>query len=298
MVLKKFIGWIIGWIKNQLRSDIKLKKAGISYVELEKKTKELEKLIEHMSAENEEIQLAFFRNIYHEIRTPMNSILGFSSLLHNENLTAEKRSVYTDQVWKSSVVFLQLIDDLVEASLLEARKTQLEPVWFPMNEMLQELYQASNRHRHIMDKTNIVLLLNKSSFTENIYAETDRKKLLQMLECLITDCVMGMDRGIVEIGYRPILNNGLSFFIKTSCPGNGEPENEHVVRRVSMGSSNYGLQLRKRVADRLIGLFGCHLKTEHNSSGGYTLRIVISPVNTSNTQIITECKSNNKKIAI
>jgi len=198
MIYKKFIGWILRWIELQKAGIETSKKGNIPYAELEKKTKDLEKLIQHMSAENEEIKTAFFRNIYHEIRTPMNSILGFSSLLHNENLTAEKRNLYTDQVWKSSVVFLQFIDDLVEASMLETQKTVLDPVCFPVNDMLHELYQACNRHRHIMERNNVALLLNTVSFSENIHAEADRKRLLQMLEYIVTDCMAGMEKGIIE----------------------------------------------------------------------------------------------------
>ena len=298
MIFRKFIGWIISWLNLQVSMNEKSQKGNTSYVELQQKIQALEKLIEHMSAENEEIQTAFFRNIYHEIRTPMNSILGFSSLLHNENLTAEKRNIYSDQVWKSSMVFLQFIDDLVEASQLETQKTVLEPCWFTVHEMLQEAYQACNRHRHIMEKTNIAFLLNKSNFLQKIYAETDRKRLLQMIEYILTDCLTGMERGIIELGYKPILNNGLSFYIKVSHYDKKGKDDEPVIRRVGLASGNYGLQLRKRIADRLIALFGGTVATEHNNAGGYTKRIVISAINVSNNETVTECKSNKKRIAI
>ena len=157
-------------------------------------------------------------------------------------------------MWKSSVVFLQFIDDLVEASMLETQKTVLESVWFPVNDMLQELYQACNRHRHIMDKNNIALLLNKSNFPENIHAETDRKRLLQMIEYFITDCMAGMEKGIIELGYKPILNGGLSFTIKTRPHKRKDATEENEVRRVGISSGKYGSHLRKRIADKLIAL--------------------------------------------
>ncbi|MBP1669149.1 MAG: hypothetical protein H6Q21_1515 [Bacteroidetes bacterium] len=298
MILKKFIGWILRWINLQKAGIVTSKKGNIPYAELEKKIKDLEKLIQHMSTENEEIKTAFFRNIYHEIRTPMNSILGFSSLLHNENLTAEKRNIYTDQVWKSSVVFLQFIDDLVEASMLETQKTVLDPVWFPVNEMLIELYQACNRHRHIMDRNSVALLLNKVNFSENIHAEADRKRLLQMLEYIVTDCMAGMEKGIIELGYKPVLNGGLCFTITTSAHKRKDETAENEVKRVGIPSGKYGSHLRKRIADQLIFLFGGEITSEAEKSGRNTMRIVISPVSLSHNELVTKTNPNDKKIAI
>jgi hypothetical protein len=298
MIFRKFIGWILRWIDLQKAGIGTSKKGSLPYAELEKKTKDLEKLIQHMSAENEEIKTAFFRNIYHEIRTPLNSILGFSSLLHNENLTAEKRNLYTDQVWKSSVVFLQFIDDLVEASMLETQKTVLDPVWFPVNDMLHEVYQACNRHRHIMDKNSVALLLNKINFSENIHAETDRKRLLQMLECVITDCMAGIEKGIIELGYKPILNGGLCFTITSKSRKRKEETEENEVKRVGISSGKYGSHLRKQIADQLILLFGGEITTETEKSGRWTMRIIISPVSLSKNELVTKSKPNDKKIAI
>jgi hypothetical protein len=298
MLFRKFIGWILRWIDLQQAGIKASKKDHIPYAELQKKTKDLEKLIQHMSAENEEIKTAFFRNIYHEIRTPMNSILGFSSLLHNDNLTTEKRNIYTDQVWKSSVIFLRFIDDLVEASMLETQKTVLESTWFPVNDMLQELYQSCNRHRHIMDKNSIALLLNKSGFQENIHAETDRKRLIQLIEYTVTDCMEGMDKGIIELAYKPILNGGLCFTIKITPRKRNHATEENEVRQVAISGGKYGSQLRKRSAEKLIALLGGEITAETEKTGGCTMRIVICPISIRNDELITNSRTNSNKIAI
>jgi len=298
MIFRKFIVWILRWVDLQERGMEATNVDKVSYAELQKKMKDLEKLIQHMSAENEEIKTAFFRNIYHEIRTPLNSILGFSSLLHNENLTADKRNIYTDQVWKSSVVFLQFIDDLVEASILESQNPVLESMWFPVNDMLQELYHSCNRHRHTMDKNNIVLLLNKSNFAQNIHAETDRKRLIQMIEYFVTDYIAGMEKGIIEMGYKPTLNGGLSFTIKTIPHKPKDANEENEVRQFGISSGKYSSQLRKRLAERLIALFEGEFTTQAENTGGCTLRIVISPISLRNHELNSKSNTDDKKIAI
>jgi light-regulated signal transduction histidine kinase (bacteriophytochrome) len=298
MIFKKFIGWIIGWIKLQVKTDGRLQKDNISFEELQKKIRELELLIDHMAAENEELQTAFFRNVYHEIRTPMNSILGFSALLHNENLTLEKRNNYSEHVWKSSVLFLQFIDDLVEASLLETKKTVLVSQFFCINDMLQEVYQICNRHRHIMDKNEIVLLLNKTNFIEDLFVETDRKRLIQMLECMISYCMLGMERGIIELGYKTLLNRDLNFCIRIKPFKVTANAKESVVRNIGSTDVSYGLQLRKRVSDKLMELFGGNLSVENTTSGAYTYRILIKSVKLSHKEDIETSGTNKNKIAI
>ena len=297
MILRKFVEWIVSWTSLQLDLKKLPGKEKRTFAELEKKILELEKLIEQMSVENNEIQTAFFRNLYHEIRTPMNSILGFSSLLHNNNLTAEKRNLYTEQVWKSSVIFLQFIDDLVEASLLETQRTELEPGWFYINDMLQEVYQSCNRYRHMLDKTNIVLLLNKPKDQQNVHIEADRKRLHQMMECLITDSIMGTERGIIELGCVPILNNGLSFYIKITPVGPNDNAVEPVIRKMGINSGSYGFQIRKRIADKLLNIMGGAITTDRNK-GVTTLRIVLNPVRISTTGTIPENKPTHKRMAI
>jgi len=298
MIFREFIGWILSWIDVQKKGIEAAKEGNIPYSELQKKMHDLEKLIQHMSAENEEIKSAFFRNIYHEIRTPMNSILGFSSLLHNENLTADKRNIYSDRVWKSSVVFLQFIDDLVEASLLETQKTVLEPVCFSVNEMLLELYQTCNRHRHIVEKNSIVLLLNKSNFPENILAETDRKRLLQMLEYFVMNCMAGMEKGTIELGYKPTLNGGLSFIIKSTPHKKLEANEINETRRLGCSSGTDESQLRKRLIESLIALFEGESTTQVEKTGGCTIRIVINSICLCNHELIVKSKTDEKKIAI
>src|SRR4030095_8006920 len=69
---------------------------------------------------------AFLANMSHEIRTPMNAILGFSELLEPEGLTA-KQSQYVRAIRDSGASLLQLINDILDLSKLEAGKLNLYP---------------------------------------------------------------------------------------------------------------------------------------------------------------------------
>ena len=69
---------------------------------------------------------AFLANMSHEIRSPMNAILGFSELLEPEGLTP-KQSQYVRAIRDSGAALLQLINDILDLSKLEAGKLELHP---------------------------------------------------------------------------------------------------------------------------------------------------------------------------
>lgn len=83
------------------------------------------KLLEERLQAEEAVQLksAFLANMSHEIRSPMNAILGFSELLEPEGLTA-RQSQYVRAIRDSGASLLQLINDILDLSKIEAAKTR------------------------------------------------------------------------------------------------------------------------------------------------------------------------------
>ncbi|MEA3226226.1 MAG: response regulator, partial [Planctomycetota bacterium] len=67
----------------------------------------------------------FLANMSHEIRTPMNAIIGFSQVLADENLTAQQKE-FVEIIQDSSESLLQLIDDILDLSKIEAGKVYVE----------------------------------------------------------------------------------------------------------------------------------------------------------------------------
>src|SRR5258708_36658631 len=69
---------------------------------------------------------AFLANMSHEIRNPMNAILGFSKLLEPEGLTP-KQSQYVRAIRDSGAALLDLINDILDLSTLEAGRSEFHP---------------------------------------------------------------------------------------------------------------------------------------------------------------------------
>ncbi len=81
----------------------------------------------------------FLANMSHEIRTPMNSIIGFSDLLSDEQLTEDQQS-FVETIRDSSNSLLHIINDILDYSKIEAGDMKIDLVPCSLSEILAEVY--------------------------------------------------------------------------------------------------------------------------------------------------------------
>ncbi len=82
----------------------------------------------------------FLANMSHELRTPLNSIIGFSEILHDETFgdLNVKQSKYATNILTSGKHLLQLINNILDLSKVEAGKVELEYIDFDVSTVLEE----------------------------------------------------------------------------------------------------------------------------------------------------------------
>ncbi|MDR1421207.1 MAG: response regulator [Treponema sp.] len=89
-----------------------------------------------------EAKSRFLASMSHEIRTPMNAIIGMSDLMRTDNLDETQRNFFTD-IKKMSRTLLQIINDILDISKIEAGKMELFPVHFSLPELCDNLCSIS-----------------------------------------------------------------------------------------------------------------------------------------------------------
>lgn len=80
---------------------------------------------------------AFLATMSHEMRTPMNGVIGMTSLLQDTELSDQQRD-YVATIRSSGMVLLEIINDVLDLSKIEASKLELEIVDFSLQELLDD----------------------------------------------------------------------------------------------------------------------------------------------------------------
>ena len=105
------------------------------------------KAIEKLLQEKQVAEIAnrtkseFLANMSHELRTPLNSIIGFSDLLCDQiyGKLNEKQLKYTNNISKSGKHLLNLINDILDLSKVEAGKMELDYREFELTDRLNSV---------------------------------------------------------------------------------------------------------------------------------------------------------------
>lgn len=141
-----------------------------------------------------ETKTRFLANMSHEIRTPMNGIIGITSLLLNEPMNLNFRK-NLEIIQNSGNTLLEIIDDILDFSKLEAGKTDFEKIPFNVKDCLNDIKKLTE----IKASEKSVFVLTDLSKDTPEWFYGDQLKIRQILTNLTGNAIKFTYRGSVMI---------------------------------------------------------------------------------------------------
>ncbi len=158
------------------------------------------KLVEEKqrAEESDRLKSVFLANMSHEIRTPMNAIVGFSQLLQEDDLTREETTTYLNILKAKSNELLNLINDILYLSKIEAREVVLRPENITMKEFL---VQCGFHWRKLIseEKQQRLKLYIIEELSPDLEVSVDSLRLTQVLNILISNAVKFTEEGSITV---------------------------------------------------------------------------------------------------
>jgi two-component system sensor histidine kinase BarA len=159
---------------------------------------------------------AFLANISHAFRTPLNAITGIAYLLHPAVVTGQGREFLT-KIDQAARHLLDLVNDLLDLSSLEAGQIHIETRVFDLGAVLREFVQDSQA----LATTNGLTL--SAEIAPDLPADLtgDPARLRQVLGQLLGNAVKFSDRGAVTLRAQPIETQGGRLWVRFEVQDQG-----------------------------------------------------------------------------
>ncbi|MBT6362980.1 MAG: PAS domain S-box protein [Rhodospirillaceae bacterium] len=163
------------------------------------------------------VKSEFMANMSHELRTPLNAIIGFSELLgnHPEQTLSPKQGEYVGHIHDSGEHLLELINDILDISAIEAGKLELnenDVIIAPLVNETVRLLQAR------ADSGGVQI---SSDIDENLVAiKIDERRLKQIFLNLISNAIKFTPEG-GEVSVRGYLNQDYEIYFVVTDNGVG-----------------------------------------------------------------------------
>jgi len=254
--------------------------------ELTEYRERLEELVDARTAElsivNERLTTAtrvkseFLANMSHELRTPLNSVIGFSGAML-QGLAGplnDEQMKQLGMVYRSGKHLLELINDILDLSKIEAGRYSVDPQEFDVVVLVHSVVESLEVQ--IAEKR---LEVNVESSEPEVRAVTDRTKVQQILLNLIGNAVKFTDRGGVRATVE--LSDG-ELVIGVSDTGPGIPRSEHALifdeftqsrKRAEAKPEGTGLGLA--ISRRLARILGGDIAVNSEVGAGSTFTLKI-----------------------
>lgn len=279
--------------QTQIDADEKIKKLNNQILEIEsnihqivkEKTLDLERELEEQrnyeEALNEALERekesnflkdSFLSNLSFGMRTPMNTIIGYADLLKEKNTNPEQKETYIQVINNSTKMLVNIINDILDISDIEAGSIKLSKEKFEVNALLDDIFNLFNSEKNLLHNDKIALNVIKSLENDKSLLNSDRTKIQLILSHLLTNAFKFTEEGKIEFGYT-VKEHWIEFFVKDTGMTITEEEEEMIFEKfVIINRPNSRITkdsgLGMTIAKNYVELIGGNIWVETNLEKG------------------------------
>lgn len=243
---------------------------------------------QQLAASATDAKSRFLANVSHEIRTPLNSIIGYSEILSDVYASEDDKAKAILAVHNGGQYLLNIVNDVLDLSKIEAGKIQLEKANISLVGLLQEVtayMEGFAREKHL----SFNLKLN---FPLPYEFNSDPTRLKQILLNLCNNAIKFTHQGQVDLqvhwdNYR----QRFIFVVSDTGPGMSDEQQLRLFTAFSQGNQSTsrkygGTGLGLYISKQLTEMLGGHIKVTSQEGQGSQFAVYMPYVEASNKQVM------------
>ena len=223
----------------------------------------------HKAELADKMKSKYLADMSHEIRTPLNAITGFSELMAFAD-SDEERLGYYEIIKTNNQLLMQLINDILDLSKIEADAIKISYEQVDINELMDTTF-ASIKLRM---PEGVQLLMEKGSSA--CHFGTDSIRLLQLINNLANNAIKNTKEGSITLGYTCLPDKCLKFYVRDTGIGIEKDKLESLFTRfVKVNDYVEGIGLGLAICQGLVTKMGGSMHVESELGVGSTFSFVL-----------------------
>jgi PAS domain S-box-containing protein len=257
--------------KEKRAAELSIANTELVFQNQEKEKRAAELIIAKENAEeSDKLKTAFLQNMSHEIRTPLNGIIGFSTLLNDEDISRDEIKEFTAIISQSGKRLVEIVNNVLDISKIQTGQIEVKNTSILINIIFLDLFTFFSP---IATAKNISLNYNNldDKFRKLF---TDEAKLHQILTNLINNAIKFTKSGSIDFGYE-IKENIIQLYVKDTGIGLPKESFERIFDRFiqveqTMTKNYEGAGLGLAISKGLVELLGGKIWVESEIDKGTT----------------------------